>query len=75
MVDTATTEQTKLISNSTVNEAISSEELLQIGVQLHKEKNDPDRALKLLKILDRKLITAEHLIATKIGKALTAVQD
>ena len=33
------------------------------------------KPLKLLKVLDTKLITAELLIDTKIGKALTAVND
>ena len=32
-------------------------------------------ALSLLKALDRKAITAKHLIDTKIGKSLTAVSD
>ena len=56
-------------------EPISDAEVLVLGEQLRKNKDDPSIALKLLKILDGKRITAELLIDTKIGKALTAVND
>ena len=44
-------------------------------MQLDKVKDVPEKALKLLKVLDCKAITAKHLIDTKIGKNLTAVSD
>lgn len=56
-------------------EPISETEVRHLGEQLKKNKDDPSNALKLLKMLDGKRITAELLIETKIGKALTAVND
>ena len=46
-----------------------------LGLQLRKNKDNADTALQLLKILDTKKITAELLIATLIGKALSSVND
>ena len=37
--------------------------------------NKPDKALSLLKLLDRKKITAEMLSQTKIGKKLAPIID
>ena len=56
-------------------EPISIVEVLELGEQLRKKKDDPSNALKLLKILDGKRITAELLIDTKIEKVLKAVND
>ena len=60
---------------SAAPEPITSEEVIELGAQLVKIKNDPEKALKLLKVLDRKGITAKMLLETKIGKSLTAVND
>ena len=60
---------------SFVEEDISSEEVKELGLALRKNKDDAEKALQLLKILDTKKITAELLIETLIGKALTAVND
>ena len=57
------------------NEPISEEEVLSLGEDLGSNSRNPATALKILKILDRKDITATHLEKTKIGKKLTAVID
>lgn len=49
--------------------------MLELGVALRKNKDDPEKALQLLRVLDGKCITAEILIETLIGKALTSVND
>lgn len=49
--------------------------MLELSQQLYKNKNDPEKALKLLKLFDRKEVTARHLIDTKVGKSLTAVNE
>jgi len=54
---------------------ISPEELVELGLSLDKYKNTPVEALKLLKVLDNKTITALLLRDTKIGKRLTAVNE
>lgn len=36
---------------------------------------DPELAIKIMKVLDRKAVTAKLLIATKVGKCLTTVCD
>ena len=54
---------------------ISEEELLELGTQLDKHKCELEKALQLLKILDKKQVTAQLLIDTKIGKRLTAVNE
>ena len=48
---------------------------MEYGLQLNRVRNVPEKALKLLKVLDRKAITAQLLIDTKIGKSLTAVSE
>ena len=58
-----------------IGESISPEEVLELGLQLNIVKSVPEKALKLLKILDSKAITGQLLIDTKIGKSLTAVSD
>lgn len=58
-----------------VEEGISVEEVLELRKQLRTHKDDPEKALQLLKILNKKCITAELLIETLIGKALTGVND
>lgn len=68
--DTQTPEEDKV-----EEQPISNEEVLELSAQLYKNKNDPEKALSLLKLLDRKKITAQHLIEAKIGKSLTAVND
>ena len=49
--------------------------MLDLGDSLGRSKNDPQKALNILKLLDRKAITGPQLIETKIGKRLTAVSD
>jgi hypothetical protein len=39
-------------------EPISSEELVELGIALDKVKSNPEQSLKLLKVLDRKIVTA-----------------
>ena len=56
-------------------EPISLEELVELGTHLDKNKAKPEAALKLLKVLDKKLITAQILKDSSIGKRLTAVSD
>ena len=46
-----------------------------MSTQLYKNRNDPEKALKLLKMLDGKAITARHLIDIKVGKSLTSVSE
>lgn len=58
-----------------VEEEVGPEEVKDLGLQLRKNKDNADTALQLLKILDTKKITAELLIATLIGKALSSVND
>ena len=57
------------------NEPIAFEEVVNIGEDLEKNAQKPDKALALLKILDRKKITAELLTSTKIGKKLAPIAD
>ena len=74
MVEAASTKDQKKDA-SVKEEPISPEELLEIGIQLRAKKDEPEHALKILKILDRKQVTAKLLIETKIGKCLTAVNE
>lgn len=57
------------------DEIITSEEVISLGEDLEKNFNNPSTALKILKILDRKKITAELLESTKIGKKLAPISD
>ena len=57
------------------NEPIAFEEVVNIGEELEKNAQKPDKALAILKILDRKKITAELLTSTKIGKKLAPIAD
>lgn len=54
---------------------VTDEEVQTLSEQLYKNKNDPEKALNLLKVLDSKAVTARHLIDIKIGKSLTAVSE
>ena len=56
-------------------ESITQEELVELGIALDKHKQNPEQSLKLLKVLDKKLITAKLLIESKIGKRLSAVEE
>ena len=56
-------------------EPISPEELVELGNNLDKVKQNPEHSLKLLKVLERKQITYQLLIDTKIGKRLSAVEE
>ena len=58
-----------------VEEAITSEELIELGKQLKDANEDPELAVKIMRVLDRKAVTAKLLIATKVGKCLTTVCD
>ena len=49
------------------------DEVREIGVELEKHKNNPTKALQLLKILERKAITPTILEDTKIGKRLKPI--
>jgi hypothetical protein len=58
-----------------VDQSITEDELLEIGLQLEKNKSDGYNALKLLKLLEKKDVTAMLLKKTMIGKKLTAVVE
>ena len=58
-----------------VDQSITEDELLEIGLQLEKNKSDGHNALKLLKLLEKKDVTAMLLKKTMIGKKLTAVEE
>ena len=57
------------------DEPIGPEEVINIGEMLSENYNNPAKALQLLKVLDRKKITAELLENTKIGKKLAPIVD
>ena len=57
------------------DEPITFEEVISIGEDLEKNAKKPDKALSLLKVLDRKKITADLLSTTKIGKKLAPIID
>ena len=57
------------------DEPITFEEVISIGEDLEKNAQKPDKALSLLKVLDRKKITADLLSTTKIGKKLAPIID
>ena len=63
------------LCSTPVLEPISIEELVEIGISLDKQKQNPDQALKILKVLDKKLVTSQLLIDSKIGKRLSAVDE
>ena len=44
-----------------IDEPIGKEEVLDLGESLHRVKNDPQKSLNLLRLLNRKAITAELL--------------
>ena len=44
-----------------IDEPIEKEEVLTYGESLHRVKNDPQKSLNILKILNNKAITAELL--------------
>lgn len=58
-----------------VEEPITAEELIELGCALEKVKDQARSALQILKVLERKKITAELLVETKIGKKLSMVKD
>ena len=55
------------------DQPIGVEEARELGAELEKYKNDPIKALQLLKILERKAITPTILEETKIGKRLKPI--
>ena len=57
------------------DEPVTFEEVISIGEDLEKNAQKPDKALSLLKVLDRKKITADLLSTTKIGKKLAPIID
>lgn len=57
------------------DEPITFEEVISIGEDLEKNAQKPDKALSLLKVLERKKITADLLSTTKIGKRLAPIID
>ena len=75
MVETVVTSKNGNQEDDVPGEAISPDEVKEFGKKLMDNREVPATALSILKVLDRKAITAEHLIETKIGKSLTAVSD
>lgn len=63
------------LCSTPILEPISQEELIELGISLDKVKSNPEQSLKLLKVLDRKIVTAQMLVDTKIGKRLSAVEE
>jgi hypothetical protein len=63
------------LCSTPILEPISKEELIELGNSLDKAKQNPEVSLKLLKVLDKKIVTAELLVDTKIGKRLSAVEE
>ena len=55
------------------DEPITQEEVISIGEDLAKNAKNPATALKILKILDKKMITGEMLKETLIGKKLAPI--
>ena len=55
------------------DEPITQEEVISIGEDLAKNARCPAKALKILKILDRKMITGDMLKDTLIGKKLAPI--
>ena len=55
---------------SPTNEPITPEELISLGEILKAYSKLPAKALKILKVLDKKKITGQMLLDTKIGKKL-----
>ena len=56
-------------------EPISSEELVELGIELDKVKKNAEEAYKILKVLEKTKISASQLKDTMIGKRLTAVKE
>ena len=63
------------LCSNPILEPISSEELVELGIELDKQKQNPELALKILKVLEKKMVTSTLLIDTKIGKRLSAVEE
>ena len=55
------------------DEPVTPEEIVSIGEDLAKNARCPAQALKLLKILDKKMITGDMLKETLIGKKLAPI--
>jgi len=55
------------------NEPVTTEELVNIGEDIQQYCKNPVKALQLLKILDRKQISGQMLLDTKIGKKLAII--
>jgi hypothetical protein len=62
-----------MVESSPKDTPINEEELKALGAQLDSHKDQPEQALRLLKVLAGKRITAPLLKSTLIGKRLTAV--
>lgn len=60
---------------SIVEEVFSFDDLIDLGTSLEKVKDDGRSALPILKVLERKSLTADLLVNTKIGKKLTVVKE
>ena len=58
-----------------VEETFSFDELIELGNSLEKVKDDGRSALSILKVLEKKSLTAEQLVDTKIGKKLSSVKE
>lgn len=57
--------------------SVAAEEIAQLALSLSKHKDDPEDAIKILKILKNTQITAQLLKdkSIGIGKALTSVSE
>jgi hypothetical protein len=63
------------LCSTPILEPISKEELIELGISLDKAKENSELSLKLLKVLEKKNVTASLLVDTKIGKRLSAVEE
>ena len=54
---------------------VSDEEIKHMMEQLDKVKEDPEKAIKLLKVIEQYKITGKQLKETNIGRMLQKVQD
>lgn len=57
--------------------SVTTEEIAELAQSLSKFKDEPEDAIKILKILQNTQVTAQHLKdkAIGIGKALTSVKE
>lgn len=64
-----------MVDKLAVEESFTSDELIELGCDLEKAKDDGSRALSILKVLEKKSLTADQLVDTKIGKKLSIVKE